>query len=781
MERISEELERKIKDIADHFENEDVSVRQRQIRQWRKMKLYWAGFTRIWFSETAHDWRVYDNTADDVNDNDAAYYDKPINIFRAYLESIIAALSINIPVIHCTPDDADNPADIATAKAGNHIHELVSRHINAQLVFLQALYLLCTEGMVAAYTYSKEDKKYGTYDDAEYEDEEVEARQCPTCGMVLSDELFAEQEMDVPIEEETEDFDLTELDEFMPGDEDVHLHALLNKGELVCPDCATALDPSLAKQKLIVPRLVGITKKPKSRQCVEIYGGLNVKVPNYAREQKDIPYLRFSYETHYANAIQRFEKLQGKKFKDLQIKNEGMAGMYDPYERWGRLSTQYYGDYPNNNVTIRMYWFRPESYWILDSECVPELKKKYPDGCKAIFVNDHFVEAHNECLDDCWTITKNPLSDYIHFDPLGLLLTSVQDITNDLIALTLQTIEQGIPQTFADPSVLDFEAYRQTEATPGGVYPTKPQAATKGIAESFTTLKTATLSPEVMPFGTQIQGMGQLAIGALPSLFGGGGSEQGSKTASEYAMSRAQALQRLQTPWKMINLWWKELWGKVIDSYIKDSVDDEHFTKKDYQGNHIKVFIKKSELEGKIGSIEIEGSEQIPSTWQQKKDNLMALIGLNNQMINEALFSTENIKLLREATGIQEFVIPGDEFRIKQNEEIRELLDSEPFPDGTPSVPIDVELDDHAIEAETCRTWLVSDAGRLAKIENQAGYLNVLLHYKMHMMQVQLQMQAQMTAAAGQEQGNGQNPKSKKSQQIKGDNKNELRTPVGQN
>ena len=772
MQEIPEALERHIKSLSDHFENEDTAVRQRQIRQWRKMKLYWAGFTRIWFSETAHNWQIWDQSIE-TEDNQASYYDKPINLFRAYLESIIAALSINIPVVHCTPDDAENPDDINTAEAGNNIYLMVSKYINSQLLFIQALYVLCTEGMVAAYTYSKEDEKYGTYEDKKYEDMEVEARQCAVCGMVLSDELFAEAGLEQP-QEEIEDFDSSELDEFAPDDDDVHLHALLNKQEIVCPQCSSLLDPSLEKQKLIIPRLTGITKKPKSRQCFEVYGGLYVKVPNYAKEQKDIPYLRFSYETHYANAIARFEKLQGMAKKDVQLKREGSSGIYDPYERWGRLSPQYYGEYPTNNVTVRMYWFRPESYWVLEEDNVKELKNKYPDGLKAIFVNDILCELHNENLDDCWTITKNPLSDYIHYDPLGLLLTSVQDITNDLIALTLQTIEQGIPQTFADPAVLDFEAYRNSEATPGGVYPTKAQGATKNIAEGFTTLKTASLSPEVMPFGASIQSMGQLASGALPSLFGGGGSEQGSKTASEYAMSRAQALQRLQTPWKMLTLWWKDSWSKIIDSYIKDAVDDEHFTKKDYQGNFLKVYIKKAQLEGKIGSVELEGSEQIPSTWQQKKDALMQLLQMNNPQILEALMSPENLSLLKEALGLQDFVMPGEDYRIKQFEEIRQLLDSEPLPDGSPSVPIDVELDDHALEAEVVKSWAVSEAGRLAKIENPSGYMNVLAHGKEHIMQVQL-MQAQEMAAAA-----GQNEKPKKGQQIKGDNQNELRLPVGQ-
>ena len=116
---IPEEMKVLLKTVVDHFTEEDKSVRETQIRQWRKLKLYWSGFSRIWYSEVAHDWKVWDQVQLDENSNDNAFYDKPVNVFKAYLESIIAALSISIPSIRCAPDDADNPLDIATAKAGD--------------------------------------------------------------------------------------------------------------------------------------------------------------------------------------------------------------------------------------------------------------------------------------------------------------------------------------------------------------------------------------------------------------------------------------------------------------------------------------------------------------------------------------------------------------------------------------------------------------------------------------------------------------------------------------
>src|SRR5690349_6824103 len=103
----SEEIQKNLKTVVDHFDTEEYSVRQRQLAVWRKLKLYWNTFQNTWWSTTAHDWRVWDReySADD-NANYNAYYDRPINVFRALLESIIAALSVSIPSIKCYPDDA---------------------------------------------------------------------------------------------------------------------------------------------------------------------------------------------------------------------------------------------------------------------------------------------------------------------------------------------------------------------------------------------------------------------------------------------------------------------------------------------------------------------------------------------------------------------------------------------------------------------------------------------------------------------------------------------------
>src|SRR5579863_832006 len=416
------------------------------------------------------------------------------------------------------------------------------------------------------------------------------------------------------------------------------------------------------------------------------------------------------------------------------------------------------------------------------------------------------------------------MSDFLNHDPLGELLTNIQDIVNDLISLTLQTIEHGIAQTFADPGVVNFAAQKQIEAMPGTITPTKAVAGSRNIKDGFYTSQLASLSPEVMNFYKIIQELGQFVSGALPSIFGGNQAAGSSRTASEYAMSKGMALQRLQTPWRMMTIWWKKIFGKVIPMYIKNLYEDERVVEKDEQGNFINVFIRKAELDGRIGSIELEPDEKLPISDEQQADSIMQLFQINNQEVTAALMDPENLPYIAKIIKIPEFRIPGEDDREKQFEEINELINASPIPPDPqavqqfqqasqqaqqaqqagmpppqippqpqeqPSVQIDQDVDNHQIEAVICKNWLISSAGRLAKRENPNGYKNVLLHMKAHMAIVQQQQQAQqlhqdqMQLATGMEKkkigepsGNTQEAKPKHPEKIKTGSQGADRSPI---
>jgi hypothetical protein len=250
----------------------------------------------------------------------------------------------------------------------------------------------------------------------------------------------------------------------------------------------------------------------------------------------------------------------------------------------------------------------------------------------------------------------------------------------------------------------------------------------------------------------------------------------------------------------MFSIWWKEIFGKVIPAYMQLVKDDERFVKRDPNGNYINVFIRKAELAGKIGGVELESSEQLPVSDEQKADVIMKLMELNNAEIMQALTSPENLPFIKKIVKMDDFKLPGEDDRQKQYAEIQELLNGQPIemppdeqqimmavqtgqppqPIEQPSVEIEPMVDDHTIHAQICKNWAVGEAGRLAKQENPEGYKNVLLHMQAHMQILVQQMMQQQTAQMQQTQSNNnsQPPKPKGNSEISDGVTGNVSTPV---
>lgn len=372
--RLTDEQKVALRTLCDDFMGEDREVRDRQLRQYKLLKYYWDGITQLYWQSVAHDWRIYGIDGNrETGDQD--YYDKPINVFRAYLESIIAALSVSIPPINCIPDDAENPDDLATAKAGEQISKLIYRHNDVILLWIHALFIYCTEGLIYGYTDTDYDESYGTYEENEYEEETIEAIICPTCGVNQPDDALANNV----------------ADSYNPDDSDVPLVDVQQEVGPICVNCARILDPGLQKSTLKIPRFVGKSKKPKGRQCIKAFGGLFVKTAVYAKTQKESPYLIFMEDIHYSRALAECEEIRDVFYRNSNKFTRNITGSYgtDPYEQWARIGTQYRGAYPTNTICRKQVWLRPETFeMVTDDKVRKQLKKLFPDGA-------HHVEGHS--------------------------------------------------------------------------------------------------------------------------------------------------------------------------------------------------------------------------------------------------------------------------------------------------------------------------------------------------------------------------------------------------
>lgn len=754
--------------LVEDYDRAEEFVRQDLLRKIRKAHHYWNSFQYLAWDETASDWRTPDEimSSDPQSDIDPQDYAKVVNIYKAHGEILIGALTAGLPAVRFFPKDADDPEDVSTAKAYTKLSEILSKYNRAKLLLMKSLFLLYNEGMVACYNENKADYRFGTIKEPIYDDVPLKVTNhfCPNCGEHLgSSEPQVVDQPDQPdlskealppqgAEQEPE----APAADPMMGEEGAS--PLVPQPQVtppqgmpepqVCPNCGQVGVPQQEDQHYTENQQVGEQKKPKNRECMEVWGPLNVKLPLWCKDQFSTPYLMLKTDEHIGLMREIYPELYDRLTS---------SAYPDVYEKEARVPTKYKYDFPRDLVSVTRVWLRPWAFNSLAKEKAKLFKEQYPKGCYIVIIEQSLVaEVVNDALDDHWTISENPLAETLHPEAIGSTAIPMQDITNELTNLTLETVEFGIPEIFADPRVIDFDEYDKIEARPGQISPATAPAG-QNLSGGFHEVKASTLSREVDTFGQRIEQLTQLVMGSYPSIYGGA-QDGGSGTAREYELSKASALQRLSTTWTILQEWWAKSMAKSVKSHAENLQEDEKMVQAK-GSNFLNVWARKAEMGGEV--LEPEISETFPVSWTQKRDVILNLIQMQNEDVAAVIRHPENAGLIAEIIGVPELYIPGDDDRSKQLMEIALLIRAEPQmptgPDGQPiqpmpgqplppmksTIPVE-EWENHEVESEICESWLKSEVGQDAKYNNPGGYANVLAHDKEHDVYIQ---QAAMQAA----------------------------------
>ena len=692
-----------LKDIVRSCEIEDDYIRHLQIKTWKKLEEFWHGIQFIFWSEIANDWMTpaqglqIERVGEETRDKVGPFYDYVINIYKSRGESIISALSQSIPSYEFFPDDADSTDDLTASQAKNHLAVIYQKHIKAKLQFIDALFKIYNQGIVFAYRYRHAEESYGTHQVKRYKREEVEKKKltCPECGK----DLESIEPPNIP----------------------------------TCPECNMQGVETPYKEEVTTSF---VEEVPKERECLEIYGPLNVKVPYYAREQKEFGYLIFYIEKHYAYVRSLYPEWY----------NEINPDSGNSRERWARTpstySTAWRGGSEDTNLTsVKRVWLRPWQYCQL-SESQEEVKKyledKFPKGIHFVIVGENIVDFYEENMDVCWTAGKGSPSTFIHSDPVGQALAPIQELINQITNMTAQTIDYGIPALFADKRVLNFDVFGNQEASPGMITPVRKPSEFNSISDGFYEQKIATPSKEIETFRGRLDSDGEFVTGDYPSIHGGEG--EGSKTLGEYVQSTHRALARLNLIYEYMKVWFGQVVDKGVTAMAEDiaKYGDSESTVVKEQGQFENITVRPEDLIGSAKNLEPEGSENFPLSSDQKMSLLMELIRLNNPMVNSVIGHPENSHIITEALGFPDLYIPGEAQRFKALYTIKQLLGSEPKEQtdeageiknipasraGTPLIP-DPTVDEEEIQIAVFKYFLSSSKGMQVRASNPKGYAN---------------------------------------------------------
>lgn len=787
--------------LRDSVEREDEYLRLLQMREFKKNNLFWHGFQYLFWSDTDQDWRIPTHEEfEEISDREETrwIYDYVINHFKAHGESIIAALSADIPNVRFGPRNSQDPEDRRAVIAADSTADLIEKWNRAKLQMIEALFLLSCEGFVASYTYNRKDEEYGTIGIKEYDTREEQTTpdtfECPGCGHSLESGALDGTGLGAPnvqsdggnqegsgVDSERPSEDSTSDEE--PGDgqpdEDTTQENQSFKGQRQPgvkneqPDVTSGLQPQQAQtptqpcpqcgqdmqfmpgQMEMVPYIVDERMVPKGREIIEVYGPLEVRVPSYVKKQADAGYL-----IHYVDADPAL--FQGT-FTNVADKIEPDPGQ--DYDRLMRQSSLCQDGYQLNIklATQKRCWFRP---WIFNrlkpeyDDILPQLIDEFKKGLYVSFIGDTICEVRCESMDKYWTLTKAGPSKGIHADPILKPEIPLQELRNNLTNLFVMQVEYGVPATYADLEVFDFEGQSKQQVAPGYIYPITPRPG-QNIADAFYTERTSTLNKESTQLLNQITSDEQFVVGSYPSIFGGP-QTSGSKTLGEYDKSRSFALQRLGLVYYFVDVWWAETIHKAVQSFIEHQIEDEPNTSKT-AGGFQTSWIKQADFKGSFMRLEPDPSSDFPVSFAQKRQTLMALAQLNNPQINEVLFAPENAGFVQQYVGLTELKIPMELQKQKQTMEILELIGMEPYdspqsPGGMKStVPVEPDIDDHEIHIRILTDFLIGEGQDLKK-QNIGAYANCMAHLLEHKQIMQQQIMA-MQAQTPPQRGGPQPPK----------------------
>jgi hypothetical protein len=669
-----------------------------QYSQARRFELYDRGKQYLvpqMVDNQVADWVPVGNTRYDKQNVSKGRYDNVVNRLRGDRKKFVAVLGQRAPTVKCMPDRSDDEEAVRISRRADIEARRfffawdVERH---QRNLASALWKTST---VFGYTaYVADAEKNGTVDEPVYELQEQEvgpgSYHCMQCGT------------DTPEDQ--------------------------SQGN--CPSCGAPLtdDEHIPPQTSQVPAQTGMKTYAKGNVEFALATIFEVTTPFYAKTIEDLPWLLYEYDEHTGRILALYPELR-EKLKDDATFGAGVSGAGNAATQ-GTLArdtassptgTQTTGR--KNRTLYTRCWLKPLMYnLILDEPRRKLLEENFKTGAKLTIVLGEIVDIEEERIQDHWTYAKPDVSEYLYADPICADLIGLQDITNDMHNIAVETAERSIPWFLFDPQVLDPVQMRKHALLPGEGVPAKAGVGQQ-LSNSIWKAPVSELNAQIGTWTEGLWATGREISGAIPAVFGGAGGPQ--KTAHQAELDRNQALMQWSLIWAEMRSFWAKGFENAIRLYAKYGA--AHGGQDEGEGSQLASL---AELEN--GEFHCETEEQMPIPWSQRRDYVMSLLDKSPDAQQKlGLWHPNNLPQVQQIVGMDAWTIPALNNRDKVYKTIGELLQSPPMHDPAtgkvePSIPIDIWEDDHALSAQIVKEWCQSDPGRIAKDTKPDGYSNVI-------------------------------------------------------
>ncbi len=152
-EQLPEELQNTLRDLVSRIGEESETARRQEIRQVKQAHYFWRGLLYLWWNDRDQNWHLpfEQKVSDETSLEDLPRYEFVTNIYQAFGQSIIAVLSQSVPRVRLLPKSPSNEVDLATAKAGTDVVDLIERNNRIEQRVAEEAFHLWVGGKAGAY------------------------------------------------------------------------------------------------------------------------------------------------------------------------------------------------------------------------------------------------------------------------------------------------------------------------------------------------------------------------------------------------------------------------------------------------------------------------------------------------------------------------------------------------------------------------------------------------------------------------------------------------------
>lgn len=662
----------------------------------REVDLYHRGIQHIAPVQTANGWDWQDATSDEEGQ---PVNDRSFNMVLAYGRKYVPAIG-NRPWhnVKGVPERGDDELDRRAADSGQALAEFLKRKWNA----IQMTYDLAggfwTGGTQYILLFSVADAEmFGVVEEPQYEEQDVEVAPahwaCQNCGATFAEPLNG-----------------------------------------TCPECGVPVQPHWMMPAQMEKQLVEAPPKryPRTGPVPVIVDGSIFTVPFDCRDIEKTPWAVYEVDDHPANLLALYGDNLRKEVGDALDTAKSNSGVDEDNTFTRAIFASLNGTPQHDSIRRwrhRLVWMRPQMYEMEpDAAIREELKRRYPTGLLAPFVNDIAMPVREDNIQDRIVAAKPEWSRFVWTNPYALSILDQQDVVNALMEMALTFQERKMPTLIADSGLGIADSINNRRGMPTEVIETMGKFG-RSVADGVALIPTPQGDAGMYyESANQMRGIMEHLTSITPPIYGGMDKQPPTAEAARNLLN--QAVQALSYAGNSIGMAFALALKKGVRLMARDN--DRPFAIPNPEGaSELADFEALRE-----GRFDFEPHPGIPMSFAEKAQMLEKII-TQSPAVAAALGLDQplNVGVVFDylLPGMKDIKVPMQEKRKFAMRRIRELLKAAPVPSpdgGMPqsSMQPDPFLDDHPFMAQTIVEWAQSEAGTKAATAMPEGYRNVLLH-----------------------------------------------------